>query len=95
MVDRKGWIICGCVFYNINNMWWVIVGGELYNELSKLFYVCLFENFWIKCNVCDVCKCLECELFIVVEWMDYFCVYWLKVIIFGKELSYMIFVCDK
>ncbi len=95
LADRKGRIIRGRAFYNINNMWWVIAGGELRNESSRSLYVNPPGDIRTKRNERDARKRLERELSIAVERMDYLRAHRLKAIIFGNEPSYMIWARNK
>lgn len=50
LADRKGRIIRGKAFYNINNMWWVIAGGALFNEGSHSLYATQPDDLRTKRN---------------------------------------------
>lgn len=51
LADRKGRIVTGIAYYNINNMWWVWLGKYDYtNEACFNLYANLPENFRAKRN---------------------------------------------
>jgi hypothetical protein len=70
--DRKGRIVEGTAYYNINNMWWVVMGRYDYtNEACFELYTKCPENPRIKRNAGLRRKRLERELAKAVERMDF------------------------
>ncbi|ANM12089.1 hypothetical protein [Rhizobium sp. N324] len=88
--DHKGRIIRGTAYYHINNMWWVVAGGELFNRSSIELFVTQPNDLRTKGNERDRRKALERELSIAVERMDFKRAQGLKQIIFGGEQTFMI-----
>lgn len=95
MPDRKGRIIRGTAFYNINNMWWIIAGGALFNKGCFEIYAATPGDLRQKRNDRIRRKRLESELQIAVQRMDYRRAETLKTILFGGEQTYMIWARDK
>lgn len=92
--DRKGRMIRGATFYNINNMWWVIAGGKLLNEGSHSLYVKPPADLRTKQNERARRGRLEAELSIAVARMDFQRAGILKHILFGNEQTFLIWARD-
>jgi hypothetical protein len=92
--DRKGRIVRGTAYYNINNMWWVIAGGKLFNEACFYLLAAPPADLRTKQNERARRSRLEAELQIAVKRMDYQRAHVLKTIIFGTEQTYMIWARD-
>lgn len=92
--DRKGRIIRGVAFYHINNMWWVIAGGQLHNEGSHSLFAEMPADLRTKRNERSRRNRLEAELRTAVQRMDFTRAQVLKTIIFGAEQTYMIWARD-
>lgn len=92
--DSKGRMVRGIAYYNINNMWWVIAGGQLYNEGSRSLFTARPPNLRIKLNERARRNRLEAELRVAVQRMDFQRAQVLKTIIFGAEQPYMIWARD-
>ncbi len=92
--DRKGRLIRGVAYYNINNMWWVIAGGQLHNEGSHSLFAMRPMNIRTKLNDRARRSRLEEELRLAVQRMDFQRAHVLKTIIFGTEQTYMIWARD-
>ncbi|MDX0530782.1 hypothetical protein GOE00_02200 [Sinorhizobium medicae] len=92
--DRKGRIVRGTAYYNINNMWWVIAGGKLFNEACFYLLTAAPVDLRTKHNERARRNRLEAELQIAVKRMDYQRAHVLKTIIFGAEQTYMIWARD-
>lgn len=92
--DGKGRIVRGIAYYNINNMWWVVAGGQLYNEGSRSLFSARPANLRIKLNDRARRNRLEAELRLAVQRMDFQRAQVLKTIIFGAEQTYMIWARD-
>ncbi|AAL49618.1 unknown [Sinorhizobium phage PBC5] len=88
--DRKGRIIRGTVYYNINSMWWVVAGGRLHNESCGSLFSCPPEDLRTKRNDRARRSRLEKELSVAVERMDFIRAQTLKQIIFGTEQTFLI-----
>ncbi|WP_018516446.1 hypothetical protein [Rhizobium leguminosarum] len=88
--DHKGRIIRGTAFYNINNMWWVVAGGKLFNESCHTLFATQPDRLRIKRNEGARRSRMERELSIAVERMDFQRAQVLKHIIFGGEQTFMI-----
>lgn len=72
LADRKGRIVTGIAYYNINNMWWVWLGKYDYtNEASFRLYTSAPENLRTKRNGDLRRKRLESELTEAVKQMNY------------------------
>lgn len=70
--DRKGRIVEGTAYYNINNMWWVVMGKYDYtNEACFKLYAKCPENKRIKRNARLRRNRLERELAKAVELMNF------------------------
>lgn len=94
LADRKGRIVRGTTYYNINNMWWVIAGGKLLNEGSHSLYVKPPADLRTKQNERARRNRLEAELSIVVSRMDFQRAGILKLILFGNEQTFLIWARD-
>lgn len=94
MTDYQGRVLRGVTFYNLNNMWWVIAGGKLFNKGSFEIYSTMPSELRKKRNDRVRRKRLEAELQIAVQRMDYKRAQVLKTIIFGTEQTYMIWARD-
>lgn len=92
--DRKGRIIRGTAYYHINNMWWVIAGGQLHNEGSHALFAAMPVDLRTKRNERGRRNRLEAELRTAVQRMDFQRAQVLKTIIFGAEQTYMIWARD-
>lgn len=88
--DRKGRMIRGQAFYNINNMWWVIAGGKLHNEGSHALHCSPPADVRTKRNDRARRNRLEAELAIAVRRMQFDRAQILKHIIFGREPAFLI-----
>lgn len=93
--DRKGRIVRGTAYYNLNNMWWVIAGGELHNEGSHSLHVSPPADLRTKQNERARRNRLEAELAIAVKRMDFLRAELLKRILFGGEQAFLIWARDK
>lgn len=93
--DLKGRIVRGTAFYNINNMWWVIAGGELRNQACHELYAKPPADLRTKLHKKLRRRRLERELEIAVQRMDFQRADLLKRILFGTEQAYMIWARDK
>lgn len=92
--DYRGRVVRGTTYYNINNMWWVIAGGQLLNKASFEIYASQPVDLRRKRNERERRNRLERELQIAVQRMDYERAHTLKKIIFGTEQTYMIWARD-
>ena len=92
--DYQGRILRGKTYYHINNMWWVIAGGHLFNKGSYEVFSAMPSDLRSKRNDRTRRKRLEAELQIAVQRMDYQRAQVLKTIIFGAEQVYMIWARD-
>lgn len=88
--DNKGRMLRGIAFYNINNMWWVIAGGMLFNKGCFEIFAAVPGDLRKKRNDRASRKRLEAELQVAVQRTDYRRAQLLKTIIFGAEQTYMI-----
>lgn len=94
LADNKGRILRGTAYYNINNMWWVVAGGKLFNEGSHSLYAMRPADLRTKQNERSRRSRLERELSIAVERMDFQRAHLLKQIVFGGEQSFLIWARD-
>jgi len=94
LADRKGRIVRGAAYYNINNMWWVVAGGKLFNEGSHSIYAKQPADLRAKQNARARRNRLEKELSISVERMDFRRAEILKRILFGSEQTFQIWARD-
>lgn len=92
--DRKGRIVRGTAYYNINNMWWVIAGGKLHNEACFYLLTKAPADLRAKRNERARRNRLESELSVAVQRMNFRRAEILKTIIFGTEQTYMIWARD-
>lgn len=89
--DKKGRLIRGSAFYNINNMWWVVTGPYvLLNRACHEIYAQQPEDLRRKRNGRERRNRLERELARAVSNHDYRHADVLKRIIFGDEPIYRI-----
>lgn len=94
MPDYHGRILRGTTFYNINNMWWVIAGGRLFNKACFEIFSAMPADLRRKRNDRARRRRLEEELQVAVRRMNYLRAQILKTIIFGTEQTYMIWARD-
>lgn len=94
LADRKGRIIRGTAYYNINNMWWVIAGGRLLNEGSHSLYARPPADLRTKQNQRARRNRIESELSTAVARMDFPRAQLLKLILFGNEQAFSIWARD-
>jgi hypothetical protein len=88
--DHGGRVLRGSAFYNINNMWWIVSGGLLFNKGCRELFVSLPTDIRTKRNERARRNRLEKELQVAVQRMDFQRAHVLKTIIFGTEQTYMI-----
>lgn len=70
--DRKGRIVAGTAYYNINNMWWVHLGKYDYTNVASFeIYTKCPDNLRIKRNAGLRRKRLERELHKATEMMNF------------------------
>lgn len=94
MPDNKGRMLRGITYYHINNMWWVIAGGMLFNKGCSEIFAAAPSDLRKKRNDRASRKRRETELQIAVQRMDYRRAQTLKTILFGGEPTYMIWARD-
>jgi hypothetical protein len=95
IADRKGRIVRGAAYYNINSMWWVVAGGTLLNEGSHSLYARLpAVNLRKKQNERARRNRLEKELSIAIARMDFQRAHLLKGLLFGSEQTFLIWARD-
>lgn len=94
LADRKGRIVRGTAYYNLNNMWWVIAGGKLFNESSRSLYAKQPADLRTKQNERARRTRLEAELSIAIERMDFRRAELLKHILFGRDQAFQIWARD-
>lgn len=92
--DRKGRIIRGTAYYNINNMWWVVSGSEIRNESSRSIFAACPGDLRKKRNDRLRRVRLEGELCSAIQGMEFRRAQIIKTIIFGDEPCYMIWARD-
>lgn len=92
--DYDDRIFRGTAFYNINNMWWIVAGGRLYNKACFEIFAAVPADLRKKRNERRRRNRLEAELQIAVQRMDYLRAQVLKTIIFGSDQTYMIWARD-
>lgn len=93
--DRKGRVIRGVAYYNLNSMWWVVAGGQLFNESCGALHVRQPADLRTKQNERARRTRLEKELAIAVQRMHFQRAEILKRILFGADESFMIWARDK
>lgn len=93
--DRKGRIVRGTTYYNINNMWWVVAGGQLYNEGSHALFTSPPAELRSKRNERARRRRLEEELALATRRMQFMRAETLKSILFGSDATFMIWARDK
>ncbi|MDB5618542.1 hypothetical protein [Tardiphaga sp.] len=94
LTDYKGRIIRGTAYYNLNNMWWAVAGGELFNRGSHEFYTQAPPDLLTKRNDRARRSRLEAELSVAVQRMDFRRAQTLKTILFGEAPTFMIWARD-
>ena len=94
LADRKGRIIRGKAYYNINSMWWVVAGERLLNESSRALCVKPPADLRTKKNERARRSRLEAELSIAVQRMHFQRADLLKRILFGSAETFLIWVRD-
>lgn len=92
--DYRGRLIRGIAYYNINNMWWVVAGGQLFNKACFQIFTSQPNDLRKKRNHRERRNRLEREMQIAVQRMDFQRAHVLKSIIFGSEQAYMIWARD-
>ncbi|NGO50485.1 hypothetical protein [Allomesorhizobium camelthorni] len=92
--DRKGRVVRGAAYYNLNNMWWVVAGGQLLNEGSHSLFTAPPSDLRIKRNDRARRSRLEKELALAAGRMDFQRAHTLKMILFGGEPTFMIWARD-
>lgn len=95
LADYKGRIVRGVAYYNLNNMWWVIAGGQLRNEGSHSLYSILPADLRAKQNGRVRRNRLEKELSIAIARMDFQRAHLLKRLLFGDDQTFLIWARDK
>ncbi|PVY81088.1 UvrB/UvrC motif-containing protein [Cupriavidus alkaliphilus] len=71
-IDRKGRIVAGTAYYNINNMWWVRLGEYDYTNVASFeIYTKCPENVRLKRNAGLRRKSLERQLNTAIEKMNF------------------------
>ncbi|MGJ5163213.1 hypothetical protein [Bradyrhizobium sp. HKCCYLR1051] len=95
LADATGRIIRGAAFYHLNNMWWVIAGGELRNEACHDLYALPPQDLRAKHNARRRRSRMERELATAVERMDFARAQLLKTLLFGAAPAFMIWARDK
>ncbi|WP_439398457.1 hypothetical protein ACRQ5Q_14415 [Bradyrhizobium sp. PMVTL-01] len=95
LADRKGRITRGVTYYNLNSMWWVIAGGQLFNESCDSLHVTPPTDLRIKQNERTRRNSLEKELAIAVQRMHFQRAEVLKRVLFGKDETFLIWARDK
>lgn len=92
--DRKGRIVRGTAFYNINNMWWVVAGGRLFNEGCHALLGVPPVDLRTKRNERAHRSRLEGELALATRRMQFLRAETLKHILFGEDAAFMIWSRD-
>jgi len=92
--DKKGRMLRGIAYYNINNMWWIIAGGVLFNKGCFEIFAAVPGDLRKKRNECISRKRREAEMQVAVQRMDYKRAQIMKTILFGAEQTYMIWARD-
>lgn len=92
--DRKGRVGRGTTYYNINNMWWVVAGGELLNLSSREIFCRPPSDLRTKLNGRQKRVRLETELAKVTRRMDFRRAETLKRILFGDQPTFLIWARD-
>jgi len=95
LADRKGRIVRGTAYYNLNSMWWVIAGGKLHNESCGTLYVNQPVDLRTRQNQRLRRTRLETELSVAVARMNFQRAEILKRILFGSDESFLIWARDK
>jgi len=92
--DRKGRIARGTAYYNINNMWWVVAGGQLFNEGSLSLFTAPPSDLRVKRNERARRTRLEDELALATRRMHFLRAEMLKRVLFGTDATFMIWARD-
>lgn len=92
--DRKGRIVRGIAYYNINNMWWVVAGGKLFNEGCHSLFTSPPVDLRLKRNQRLRRQRLEEELAVATRRMAFLRSDLLKRILFGSDATFMIWARD-
>ncbi|WP_257164635.1 hypothetical protein [Bradyrhizobium sp. SRS-191] len=95
IADRRGRIVRGTAYYHINSMWWVVAGGELFNQSCGSLHTSQPADLRAKLNTRARRKRLEGELALAVQRMAFRRAELLKAILFGAEPIWMIWARDK
>lgn len=69
--SRKGRWLRGRAFYNINSMWWVVAGGELFNESCHSLFTTVPADLRQKLHVRARRERLESELRVAIRDRQY------------------------
>ena len=93
--DYGGRILRGAAYYNINMMWWVVAGSDLFNKSSRELIASPPTDLRTKRNERQRRNRLERELQIAVQRMDFRRAETLKTILFGAEQAYLIWARGK
>jgi len=88
--DGKGRILRGIAYCNINNMWWVIAGGRLFNEGSHSLLSSPPADLRTKRNHRLRRNRLEAELALAIKRMNFRRAETLKHLLFGGDQVFMI-----
>lgn len=94
LADRKGRIIRGTAYYHINNMWWVIAGGQMLNESCGALLVNPPADLRTRQNARERRRRLERELSIAVQRMHFQHADLIKQILFDREETFLIYARD-
>jgi hypothetical protein len=92
--DRKGRIVRGTAYYNINNMWWVVAGGKLFNEGCHSLLTAIPHDLRVKRNGRARRNALERQLAQAIERMDFARAQTIKTVLFGGEETFLIWARD-
>ncbi len=92
--DRKGRIVRGTAYYNINSMWWVVAGGQLFNESCYRLFTSPPVDLRTKHNERSRRTALEHQLALAVRRMQFQRAEILKRILFGTDPTFMIWARD-
>lgn len=88
-------IVRGTAYYNINSMWWVIVGGELRNESCHSLFAAAPGDIRTRRNARARRVRLEKELSVAVQRMHHARAQLIKDLLFGGDQVFMIWARDK
>ncbi|MER9056480.1 hypothetical protein [Mesorhizobium sp. M0910] len=92
--DHKGRLVRGVAYYNINNMWWVVAGGQLYNEGCHSLLTATPADIRAKRNQRARRRRIEEELALAIRRMNFQRAETLKRILFGGDATFMIWARD-